>query len=200
MFRFQRMVLLAILVALSSVVLLAQSNNSPSSKQQKFDHKLKIVNRYHQPSDTTVVQFFLKQPNTLARLAGGGTSAGPTFGEDVGISVSFSHPGRQPSQPVNEATIWVAYTAGPRTALTSEVRAVVDGSELMLSRQVDAPVSSDRRSGTGVSSFSFSVTRDQLTQLANGSEVVLVLPSGDRITFTGQQRNALADFTSRMSR
>jgi hypothetical protein len=199
MFCFERTVSLAIFVALSSVAILAQSNVPPSSKQQKRDHKLKIVNKYHQASDTTVVQFFLKQPNSLARLAGGGTSAGPTFGEDVGISASFSHPGKQVLQPVNEALIWVAYTGGPRTALTSEVRAIIDGRDLVLSRQVEAPVSPDRRNGTRLSSFSFSVSRDQLAQLANGSEVVLALPSGERITVTRQQRNALADFTRRMS-
>jgi len=200
MFRFPRVVSFALFVALSSVAILAQSNNPPSSKRQKFDHKLKLTTRYNRSSDTTGVQFFLKQPNSLARLASGGTSAGPTFGEDVGISVSFSHPGKLLAQPVDEALIWVAYTGGPRTAVTSELSAMVDGREVVLGRQVHAQASPDRRQGTqvNVNSFTLPVTRDQLTQLANASKVVLVLPSSERLTLTREQLNALADFTSRM--
>lgn len=198
MFRFARIVSFALLVAFSSLVILAQGNN-PQSSQRKFNHKLKITTRYNQSSDTTAVQFFLKQPNSLARLAGGGTYADRTFGEDVGISVSFAYPGKSLSRPVDEALIWMAYTGGPRSAVTSELSAMVDGREVVLGRQVHAQTNPNRRDGTKVGSLSLSVTRDQLTQLANASKVVLALPSGERITLTREQINALADFTSRMS-
>jgi hypothetical protein len=42
-------------------------------------------------------------------------------------------------------------------------------------------------------------TREQLTQLANGSSVALMLPSGERIKLGREQLDALAGFTSRMS-
>ena len=199
MFRSPRNVSFALLVALSSVAVSAQGYDPTPPQRQKFDHKLKITSRYDKTSDTTVVQFFLKQPNSLARLAGGGTSAGPGFGEDVAISASFSHPGRQPARPVDEAVIWVVYTGGPRTAVTSELNAIADGREVALGRRLHAQDSPDRRDGTKVSSLSLPVTRAQLTQLTSASKVVLALPSGERITLTREQRNALADFTSRMS-
>lgn len=199
MFRIRGLAWLALFVALSSAAVLAQSNTPQSPARQKFDHKLKITSRYNQSHDTTVVQFFLKQPNSLARLAGGGTSAPQLFGEDIGISVSFAHHGRALSRPVDEADIWVAYTGGARTAVTSELSAIVDGQEVVLGRQVHAQASPNRRQGISVHSFSLSVTRDHLTEMANGSKVVLVLPSSERITLTREQHNALADFTSRMS-
>ena len=193
---FQRNFLSALLIAFSPLMLFAQDNSTP--QRQQFDHKLKITTRYNQPSDTTVVQFFLKQPNSLDRLAGGTPLARTAFGEDVGISLSFSHPGKQPAQPVAEADLWIAYTGGARTALTSELKATADGQEIVLGRQVQ---SHDRpsREGIKVGSFSLSVTRSQLLQLANAAKVVLVLPSNERVTLTRQQRNALADFASRMS-
>lgn len=193
---FQRNVLSALLVAFSPLVLSAQDNSTP--QRQKFDHNLKITSRYNQPSDTTVVQFFLKQPNSLDRLAGGTPLTRTAFGEDVGISLSFSYSGKQPAQPVAAADLWIAYTGGARTAITSEMKAMADGQEIVLGRQVQ---SHDRpsRDGIKVSSFSLSVTRSQLLQLANAGKVVLVLPSDERVTLTRQQRNALADFASRMS-
>lgn len=184
---------------MSSAAVLAQSNTPQSPARQKFDHKLKITSRYNQSHDTTVVQFFLKQPNSLARLAGGGNSAPQLFGEDVGISLSFAHSGRALSQTVDRAEIWVAYTGGARTAVTSELSAIMDGREVVLGRQVHAHASPNRRQGISLHSFSLSITRDHLTQMANGSKVVLVLPSSERITLTREQHNALADFTSRMS-
>ena len=193
---FQRNFLSALLIAFSPVVLFAQENST--SQRQQFDHKLKITTSYNQPSDTTVVQFFLKQPNSLDRLAGGTPLARTAFGEDVGISLSFSYSGKQPAQPVEAADLWIAYTGGARTAITSEMKAMADGQEIVLGRQVQ---SHDRpsREGIKVSSFSLSVTRSQLLQLANAGKVVLVLPSDERVTLTRQQRNALADFVSRMS-
>lgn len=186
----------ALLIACSPLVLSAQDNSTP--QRQKFDHNLKITSRYNQPSDTTVVQFFLKQPNSLDRLAGATPLTRTAFGEDVGISLSFSYSGKQPAQPVKAADLWIAYTGGARTAITSEMKAMADGQEIVLGRQVQ---SHDRpsREGIKVSSFSLSVTRSQLLQLANAGKVVLVLPSDERVTLTRQQRNALADFVSRMS-
>ncbi|HEU4477386.1 MAG TPA: hypothetical protein VFR80_02640 [Pyrinomonadaceae bacterium] len=185
-----------LLIACSPLVLSAQDNSTP--QRQQFDHKLKITSRYNQPSDTTVVQFFLKQPNSLDRLAGGTQLARTAFGEDVGISFSFSHSGKQPAQPVEAADLWIAYTGGARTAITSEMKAMADGQEIVLGRQVQSQEKPSRE-GIKVSSFSLSVTRSQLLQLANAAKVVLVLPSGERVTLTRQQRNALADFVSRMS-
>ena len=131
---FQRNFLSAVLIAFSPMMLFAQENSTP--QRQQFDHKLKITTRYNQPSDTTVVQFFLKQPNSLDRLAGGTPLARTAFGEDVGISLSFSHSGKQPAQPVEEADLWIAYTGGARTAITSEMKATIDGQEIVLGRQV----------------------------------------------------------------
>lgn len=200
MFRFSRVASVALFVALSFVAVLAQGNDPLSSKPHKFDHKLKITTQYNEPSDATAVRLQLKQPNSLARLAGGGGfSADPRFGDDVAIAVFFSHPGRQPSRPVDEATMWVVYTGGPRTSVTSELRAMVDGRELMLGQEVHAEASPDRRQGNRVGSLSLPVTRDHLMQIANASEAVLVLPSGERITLTRGQLNALADFSSRMA-
>jgi hypothetical protein len=201
MFRFLRIASFALFVSLSSLAMFAQSSSPVSSNRQNFDHKLKITTRYSKANDTTAVQFFLKQPNSLARLARGETYArlDPAFGDDVAISIFFSHPGRHPSRPVEEATLWVAYTGGPRSALTSELSATVDGREVQLSRQVSVHASPHRRKGYKVSSLTLSVRRDQLAQLASASKVVLALPSGERITLTREQLNALADFTSRMS-
>lgn len=194
---FQRNFLSALLIAFSPMVLSAQENSTP--QRQQFDHKLKITSRYNQPSDTTVVQFFLKQPNSLDRLAGGTRLTRTAFGEDVGISLSFSHSGKQPAQPVEEADLWIAYTGGARTAITSEMKAMADGQEIVLGRQVQTHDSPNRREGIKVGSFSLSVTRSQLLQLASAARVVLSLPSGELVTLTRQQRNALADFVSRMS-
>ena len=200
MFVFFRVALFALVIALASVAVLAQGSDPLSSKRQKFDHKLKITSQYNQPPDTTFVRLYLKQPNSLARLSGGGGfSADTTFGDDVAISISFSHTGKQLSRPVDEAMIWVVYTGGPRSAVTSELKAMVDGREVMLDREVYASASPDRRQRNRVSSLSLAVTRDHLTQMANASEVALVMPSGERITLTREQRNALADFASRMS-
>lgn len=195
---FRRNFLGALLIAFSPMVLSAQQQN-PTPQRPQFDHKLKITSRYNQPSDTTVVQFFLKQPNSLDRLAGGTPLARTAFGEDVGISLSFSHSGKQPAQPVAEADLWIAYTGGARTALRSELKATADGQEIVLGRQVQPHASPNRREGIKISSFSLSVTRSQLLQLASAAKVVLTLPSGELITLTRQQRNALADFASRMS-
>ena len=194
---FRRNFLWALLIAFSPLVLSAQEKNSTPQRQQ-FDHKLKITTRYNQPSDTTVVQFFLKQPNSLDRLAGGTPLARTAFGEDVGISLSFSHSGKQPAQPVEEADLWIAYTGGARTAIRSEMKAMADRQEIVLGRQVQA-YDRPSREGIKVSSFSLSVTRSQLLQLASAAKVVLELPSGELVTLTRQQRNALADFASRMS-
>jgi hypothetical protein len=201
MFRFARILTSALFVALSSVAILAQSNAAASSTRQKFDHKQKITTRYNKSADATAVRLLLKEPNRLATLAAGGTypNVNSEFGEDVAISVFFSHPGKQILQPVEEANIWVVYTGGARTAVRSMLSAVVDGRQVMLSRDLFAPVNPNLRNGARVNSLSLSVTRDQLTQLANGSEVVLELPSGERLTLTRQQRNALSDLTSRMS-
>lgn len=199
MFRFQRITALALLASLWSMTLFAQSSAAPSSKQRKFAHKLKITSKYNKATDTSGVQFFLKQPNSLARLAGGGTSAGAAFGEDVGISLFFSHPGRQVSAPVEEAVLWVAYTGGPRTAVTDQLSAIVDGREVVLSRQVDPQESPGRGKANQVASISLTVTRNQLSQLANASKVVLVLSSSEQIILDQEQLNALADFISRMS-
>lgn len=198
MFRIKSFVAFAFFVALSSMVGLAQSSQS-SSTQQKLNHKLKITTNYNKSSDTTAVRFLLKQPNRLATLATGSNFGGadPAFGEDVAISAFFSHPGRQISQAVDEATIWVAYTGGPRTAVTSKLSAMVDGREIVLNRQVETAPRPDRQ-GANVRSLFLSVGRDQLIQMANGSEVVLVLPSGERIALTRQQLNAMVDFTNRM--
>ena len=193
---FQRNFLSALLIAFSPMVLSAQENSTP--QRQQFDHKLKITSRYNQPSDTTVVQFFLKQPNSLDRLAGGTRLARTAFGEDVGISLSFLHSGKRPAQAVEEADLWIAYTGGARTALTSELKATADGQELVLGRQVESHARPSRE-GIKVGSFSLSVTRSQLLQLASAAKVVLILPSDERVTLTRQQRNALADFVSRMS-
>ena len=195
---FRRSFLGALLIAFSPMMLSAQEKTSAPQRQQ-FDHKLKITSRYNQPSDTTVVQFFLKQPNSLDRLAGGTTLVRTAFGEDVGISLSFSHSGKQPAQPVEEANLWIAYTGGARTAITSEMKAMVDGQEMVLGRQIAPRDSPNRREGIKASSFSLSVTRSQLLQLASAAKVVLVLPSDERVTLSRQQLNALADFTSRMS-
>lgn len=194
---FRRNFLGALLIVLSPIVLSAQEKN-PTPQRQQFDHKLKITSRYNQPSDTTVVQFFLKQPNSLDRLAGGTPLARTAFGEDVGISLSFSHFGKQPAQPVEEADLWIAYTGGARSAIRSELKATADGQEIVLGRQVH-PYERPSREGIKVSSFSLSVTRSQLLQLGSAAKVVLALPSGELITLTRQQRKALADFASRMS-
>jgi hypothetical protein len=63
-----------------------------------------------------------------------GSTAVAEFGEDVGIAVSFSYSGRQLARPVDEALMWIAYTEWPRAAVTSELSALVDGQELILSR------------------------------------------------------------------
>lgn len=201
MFGFPRILTFAVFVALSSVAILAQSNAQAPTARQRFDHKQKITSRYNKSADATAVRLLLKEPNRLATLAAGGTytNVNSEFGEDVAISVFFSHPGRQISQPVEEANMWLVYTGGARTAVRNALNATVDGRQVMLSREVFAPVNPNLRNGARVSSLSLSITRDQLTQLANGSEVVLELPSGERITLTRQQRNALSDFTSRMS-
>jgi hypothetical protein len=74
---------------------------------------------------------------------------------------------------------------------------------VVLSRQVQANLGASpnpgRQKGERVRSLSFSVMRDRLAELANASEAVLLLPSGERITLTREQRNALADFIGRMS-
>ncbi|HYP01034.1 MAG TPA: hypothetical protein VER76_12650 [Pyrinomonadaceae bacterium] len=196
MFHFTRAASLALCVTTLSLVAFAQSNDPLSSTQQKFKHKLKIVSKYNASSDTTAISFFLKQPNGLARLAGSPV-AGTEFGEDVGIAVSFSYPGRQLAHAVDEASLWIAYTGQPRAAVTGQLSALVDGQKLVLSRQVEASPTrvKDNRAG----SLTLSVARARLTQLANASRVELVLPSGEHIKLSREQLIALADFTSRMS-
>ncbi len=198
MSRLARFVSLAVLVALSSLVASAQGG-ADAQARKKFDHKQKITSRYDAKSDTTIVSFFLKQPNGLARLAGGGPSAGAAFGEDVGIAVSFSHPGKSPASPVETAEMWVAYTGGGRTGVGGELRASVDGHELILSPRVSTAASGLRGGEQKVRSVSLRVARGQLARVAGGAKAVLILPSGERITLGREQLNALADFTSRMA-
>lgn len=195
MFRFTRVVSFAFLVAASLVAASAQSKDPQASAPQKFKHKLKIVSKYNTSSDTTAISFFLKQPNNLAKLAGSPASTG--FGEDVGIAVSFSHRGKQLAQPVDEALMWIAYTEQPRAAVTSELRALVDRQELVLSREVGA--NPNRAKDNRVASLTLTVPRARLTQLANASRVELRLPSGEHIKLSREQLSALADFASRMS-
>jgi hypothetical protein len=195
MFRFARIATFAVSIATSLVAVSAQSNDSLASTRQKFKHKLKIVSKYNTSSATTAISFFLKQPDGLTRLAG--SPAVMEFGEDVGIAVSFSHPGRQLAQTVDEALMWIAYTQRPRAAVKSQLSAQVDGQEVVLSREVGSHL--NRVKDNRVGSLTLSVSRARLTQLANASKVELLLPSGERIKLSREQLSALADFTSRMS-
>ena len=195
MFRFMRIVSFGLCAAMSLVAVSAQSNAPLASTRQKFKHNLKIVSKYNTSSDTTAISFFLKQPDGLARLAG--SHASTEFGEDVGIAVSFSHPGKQLAQPVDEASMWIVYTQRPRAAVTSQLSALVDGQELVLSREVAS--NSNRPMDNRVGSLTLSVARTRLAQLANASRVELLLPSGEHIKLSREQLSALADFTSRMA-
>lgn len=198
--------LAAIFAALSLTVASAQSNvPSPPSAQarRKFEHKLKIESSYQKASDTTNFTLLLKEPDSLARLARGGSHPNlktrAAFGEDVAIFAYFSHPGRSLARPVEEARLWIVFTGGRRPRVTSEVRALVDGQEVFLNRKVEANL--DRRSdgSTGVASLTLPLTRTQIAQLATAAKVTLLLPSGEHIKLSPEQLNALTDFESRMT-
>jgi hypothetical protein len=199
--------LAVVLAALSLTVASAQSGASPqppARARRKFEHKLKIDISYHKSTDTTNLTLLLKEPDRLARLSRGGgdfpnLGTRAAFGEDVTIFAQFSHPGKSLARPVEEAKLWIIYTGGATLAVTSELRALVDGREVLLSRQVEANLNRRSDGSTAVASLTLPLTRAQIAQLAGASEVTLMLPSGEYIKLGREQLNALTDFEGRMT-
>lgn len=197
MLRLTRFAPFALFVALSSAAAWAQTDATQPTPPKKFKHKQQINSQYDANKDITIVSFTLKQGNAFARMTGGRAPA-PAFGEDVRIDLFFAHPGQRLAAPVETAQVWVYYTGEARTRGEYRFRAVLDGREVLLSENV-VTAQGGVRDGQKVRSLSTDVTRLQLEQITSAAKAALILPTGEKITLNNEQRNALADFASRMS-
>lgn len=191
-----RLASLALFVTMLSSPVASAQSDAPRQPQKKFDHKQEIESNYDAEKDTTIVRLSLKKAHTFTLMRNNRAPAPAALADDVQIDLFFSHPGREPAA-VETAYVSVYYSGEARARIEDRFRAVLDGREVLLSETVMA-AQGGVRDGQKVRSLVTSVTRVDLVLIAAAEKAALILPSGEKIKLSAEQRNALADLASRM--